>query len=226
MRRRSSRRSKAKDTALVFTRSQLEALKSQQAPSATDEEAPPEPKSPKRKKKVKKASKRRRSTEGKPMTKSAKAKAKRSREQKAADDLATDLQHRVGKARDSLASVKEQLEKAIQENILLRSTEQAAAADRALARAREWHRIHRKLNHPSKKVTDAEYLSGDHRKGKDKGLFKKLPHHTEKYCVVCDQAKFTEDNKPLFQDKIRKARRPGETWHADVGLSVRPFPSF
>ena len=102
--------------------------------------------------------------------------------------MGLELERRIGEARDMVKSATRQLKTAVRENVLLRSSSQAAAADRALARAREWHRIHRKLNHPSKEITDEAYLSGKFRVGKDRGLYKKLPHHTEKYCTVCDQA--------------------------------------
>ena len=162
----------------------------------------------------------------KPGRKGKKAAATRDRQtqkqrQKEATDMGLELERRIGEARDMVKSATRQLKTAVRENVLLRSSSQAAAADRALARAREWHRIHRKLNHPSKEITDEAYLSGKFRVGKDRGLYKKLPHHTEKYCTVCDQAKFFEVNKPIFQDKQNKERRPGEVWHTDL---VGPFP--
>ena len=141
-------------------------------------------------------------------------KPKRDQQQRA-DDMALKLERKVDKARDLLTSTTAKLKEAVRENLLLRSKEQAEAADRALLRAREWHRIHRKLNHASKEVTDEEYLSGKHARGSiDKSIYNTLPHDTEKYCVVCDQGKFTRRRQSLFQDP-NKHVRPGEVFHAD-----------
>ena len=109
----------------------------------------------------------------------------------------------------------------MRENILVRSEEHEAAADRALTRVREWHRIHRLLNHPAKKVTDKAYLSGKYGRKCDARIYSRLPHHTEKYCITCDRGKFAEDNGKMFQDSKNKHHRPGECWHADL---VGPLP--
>ena len=132
------------------------------------------------------------------------------------------LRRRLDRARDLLIETQEKLASAIERNVLERSERQAAAADRELSRVREWHRIHRLLNHASAKDTDAAYLSGKYRRPSDKDLsvFKKLPHHTEKYCSVCQRGKFVKRNKRIFQDK-EKVRRVGEVWHGDL---CGPFP--
>ena len=120
------------------------------------------------------------------------------KQQKRADDMAEKLKMSVHKARNLLTTTTAKLEEAVRKNMLLRTKEQSEAADRALLRAREWHRIHRKLNHPSKAVTDEEYLSGKHARGSiDKTIYKKLPHDAEKYCVICNQGKFTRHRQPL-----------------------------
>ena len=87
------------------------------------------------------------------------------KQQKRADDMAEKLKMSVHKARNLLTTTTAKLEEAGRKNMLLRTKEQSEAADRALLRAREWHRTHRKLNHPSKAVTDEEYLSGKHARG-------------------------------------------------------------
>ena len=144
------------------------------------------------------------------------------KQQKRADDMAEKLKMSVHKARNLLTTTTAKLEEAVRKNMLLRTKEQSEAADRALLRAREWHRIHRKLNHPSKAVTDEEYLSGKHARGSiDKTIYKTLPHDAEKYCVICNQGKFTRQRQSLFQDP-NKHVRPGEVWHADV---VGPLPA-
>ena len=78
------------------------------------------------------------------------------KQQKRADDMAEKLKMSVHKARNLLTTTTAKLEEAVRKNMLLRTKEQSEAADRALLRAREWHRIHRKLNHPSKAVTDED----------------------------------------------------------------------
>ena len=144
------------------------------------------------------------------------------KQQKRADDMAEKLKMSVHKARNLLTTTTAKLEEAVRKNMLLRTKEQSEAANRARLRAREWHRIHRKLNHPSKAVTDEEYLSGKHARGSiDKTIYKTLPHDAEKYCVICNQGKFTRQRQSLFQDP-NKHVRPGEVWHADV---VGPLPT-
>ena len=78
---------------------------------------------------------------------------------KEAKDIATSLQRRVDKARDMLDKTTERLAEAIREDILGRSKSQKKAADRALRRVKEWHRVHRCINHASKHATDVEYLN-------------------------------------------------------------------
>ena len=74
-------------------------------------------------------------------------------------DAETRLQRKMDEAKKLLRATESKLKIAIRDNLLERSQKQHAAADRALARAREWHRIHRKQGHPSKKTTDEAYLS-------------------------------------------------------------------
>ena len=138
-------------------------------------------------------------------------------------DHATNLHRRLNMARNLLHNTEVRLKSAIRENVLERSDHLAAAADRELLRVREWHRVHRLLNHASKKDTDAAYLSGKYLppSGKDPSVYKKLPHQSEKYCSICLRGKFIKRNRRLFQDRL-KVRRAGEVWHSDL---CGPFPA-
>ena len=84
---------------------------------------------------------------------------KHDKKSKKQQDAETRLQRKLDEAKRLLRDTESKLQAAIRDNLLERSQKQNEAADRALARAREWHRIHRKLGHPSKKTTDEAYLS-------------------------------------------------------------------
>ena len=145
---------------------------------------------------------------------------------KTADDPAgeaTKLKRQIQEAKNLLENANSRLADAVRDNALRQSDDQRAAADRELARVREWHRVHRIMCHASKEDTDKAYLDGTYARGQGNSLravFKKLPHHTEKYCSVCLRGKFTKRGRKLFQDEL-KARRPGEVVHADL---VGPLP--
>ena len=84
---------------------------------------------------------------------------KHDKKSKKQHDAETRLQRKMDEAKTLLRDTESKLQAAIRDNLLERSQKQNEAADRALARAREWHRIHRKLGHPSKRTTDEAYLS-------------------------------------------------------------------
>ena len=87
----------------------------------------------------------------------------------------------MDEAKTLLRATESKLKAAIRDNLLERSQKQHEAADRALARAREWHRIHRKLGHPSKRTTDEAYLSKRYFTAAQSRCktYNKLPHELE-----------------------------------------------
>ena len=150
---------------------------------------------------------------------------KHDKKSKKQHDAETRLQRKMDEAKTLLRDTESKLQAAIRDNLLERSQKQNEAADRALARAREWHRIHRKLGHPSKRTTDEAYLSKRYFTAAQarRKTYDKLPHELEKHCVTCMKGKLGRyrTKRALNQDKD-VARRPGEVWHGDL---CGPFPA-
>ena len=150
---------------------------------------------------------------------------KHDKKSKKQQDVETRLQRKMDEAKTLLRDTESKLQAAIRDNLLERSQKQNEAADRALARAREWHRIHRKLGHPSKRTTDEAYLSKRYFTAAQarRKTYDKLPHELEKHCVTCMKGKLGRyrTKRALNQDKD-VARRPGEVWHGDL---CGPFPA-
>ena len=130
------------------------------------------------------------------------------------------IEKRLTAAESLLHRTKRKLKNTLYENLTEMNTRSQEAADRALARVQEWHRIHRKLNHPSRADTDHAYLSGEMTLPGEK-THTVLPRYSERLCITCMRSKFQKRVRNVFQSKMIKARRRGQVWHADL---VGPFP--